>query len=212
MACADLLSGRMYPCKKSVGGIKEVYVSTNVDIDSLDYSSDINSLFEINNGDWFKFEVAGTQNTFTEVSAVDRNNRTNIVSQELIIRLPVLANPLGMDDRVYADGGEVEGEQCDGFPSNGGQDLRIFNPLMWKDSRVIVRDRNGATFLIGFHFGCDVTIESTTGGAMEEFSGHNLTFVAIEKRKMVNVQNSNGVPIMTGTAQIVDETYTPNFT
>tara|TARA_R110002020_G_C16143167_1_gene762049 strand:+ start:393 stop:1031 length:639 start_codon:yes stop_codon:yes gene_type:complete len=211
MACADLTKGRLYPCKKSAGGIKEVYISTNVDVSLLNYYSNINGLFDINNGDWFKFTLAGTQNTFTEVNAVSRNNRTNVVGQKLTIQLPVLSNGLGASDRVYADGGIVEGESCDGFLSDGGQDINIFNPLMWRDARVIVRDRNDATFLVGLEFGCDAVIESVTGGDIAEFSGHKVTFSATEKNKLTMVQNTKGIPIFTGTAILSTDNYVPNF-
>ncbi len=46
---------------------------------------------------------------------------------------------------------------------------------------IIVEDYNGNFRLAGFQNGCEVSVGTTTGGAMGDLNGYNITFEGMEK-------------------------------
>ena len=156
MACS-LTSGRKdATCKDKVGGLKNVYL--------FDYSDTLYSNLNITAGiitsvdvsetiSMYKYELQGSGNSFEEAGEVSRENGTSLNNQTLTIALK----------------------------TQDGATKEEFDTLAKGRPHVVIEDYNGDFKLAGAEFGLDVAINTTSGGAMADFNGYNITFTGQER-------------------------------
>lgn len=154
MACDIIDSGRTEACKDSVGGVRNLYVA-NFDATLFDTATltldEITALATA--VDVYKFEVRGDNNTFEETNENSRENGTSYFVQS-------------------------------GTFSLKKQDVastRLLKLMSFGRPHIIVEDYNGNFRLAGFQNGCEVSLGTTTGGAMGDLNGYNITFEGMEK-------------------------------
>ena len=164
MACL-ITSGRIEPCKDSLGGLRNVYfinedIAANymyresspgvyiVDTDfseSIDYVNFVEKLY--------KFELKSNENVYDQEIVTSRENGTTFFRQTLTIKLKK-------------------------------QDIATHNAvktLAYAKPRILVENNEGQFFLVGLLRGCDLTAGSiNNGAALGDFSGYSLTFQAEE--------------------------------
>ena len=164
MACL-ITSGRVEPCKDSLGGLRNVYfinegITANymyresspgvyiVDTDfseSIDYVNFVQYLY--------KFELKSNENVYDQEIVSSRENGTTVFRQTLTIKLKK-------------------------------QDIATHNAvktLAYAKPRILVENNEGQFFLVGLLRGCDLTAGSiNNGAALGDFSGYSLTFQAEE--------------------------------
>ena len=164
MACL-ITSGRIEPCKDSLGGLRNVYfinegITANymyresspgvyiVDTDfseSIDYVNFVQYLY--------KFELKSNENVYDQEIVSSRENGTTFFRQTLTIKLKK-------------------------------QDIATHNAvktLAYAKPRILVENNEGQFFLVGLLRGCELTAGSiNNGAALGDFSGYSLTFQAEE--------------------------------
>jgi hypothetical protein len=153
MAC-DIATGRVEACKESVGGLRNLFIAN---FDSTLYSTATLTADEITAlvapVDVYKFELRGDNNTFEETNENSRDNGTSFWTQT-------------------------------GAFSLKKQDLATQSALTllsYGRPHIIVEDYNGNFRMAGFENGCEVTVNTSTGGAMGDLSGYNITFEGKER-------------------------------
>jgi hypothetical protein len=153
MAC-DLDTGRVEACKESVGGLRNLYIAN---FDSTLYSTATLTADEMtalaSAITVYKFELRGDNNTFEETNENSRDNGTSFWTQS-------------------------------GTFSLKKQDLATQSALTllsYGRPHIIVEDYNGNYRMAGFENGCEVTVNTSTGGAMGDLSGYNVTFEGKER-------------------------------
>ncbi len=153
MAC-DLDTGRVEACKESVGGLRNLYIAN---FDSTLYSTATLTADEMtalaSAITVYKFELRGDNNTFEETNENSRDNGTSFWTQN-------------------------------GTFSLKKQDLATQSALTllsYGRPHIIVEDYNGNYRMAGFENGCEVTVNTSTGGAMGDLSGYNVTFEGKER-------------------------------
>lgn len=153
MAC-DISTGRVEACKESVGGLRNLFIAN---FDSTLYSTATLTLDEMTAlaaaVTTYKFELRGDNNTFEETNENSRDNGTSFWTQT-------------------------------GAFSLKKQDLATqtaLTLLSYGRPHIIVEDYNGNFRMAGFENGCEVTVNTSTGGAMGDLSGYNITFEGKER-------------------------------
>jgi len=157
MAC-DISLGRKEACKENVGGLKAIYfVNYNSTLLSgASISADvINSLESSVNA--FKYELKADGNTYEEANENSRENGTSFFTQTGTFVLKV------QDAATQAE----------------------LTLLSYGRPHVIIEDYNGNFRLAGAEHGVEVSVSTTTGGAMGDLNGYNLSFEGRE-RNMAN--------------------------
>lgn len=155
MPC-EITLGRIEPCKDSIGGLDAVYFVNDGDATGYTFDAVNTDAIETVTGTpiAFKYELKGSNNTFTQTINSSRENGTTFFDQKLSITLKKLS--------------VVDHKQ-----------LKL---LIYGRPNVIVRDNNGNFFLAGKDFGMDVTGGTiVTGGAMGDLSGYTLELTGMEK-------------------------------
>lgn len=154
MAC-DLTLGRKESCLDSVAGIKEVYFVNYGDMGSVTLANDeVTNMTgdSSNNLTAFKYELKGNNSFETTVNS-SRENGTTFFEQTLNITLKKLSK----------------------------EDHKELKLLIYGRPHVFVRDYNDNVFLMGREHGCDVSAGTfSTGNALGDFNGYNLTLTAME--------------------------------
>jgi hypothetical protein len=162
MACL-ITSGRIEPCKDSLGGLKNVYFINQdlqlggvifydpsstppfVNTDEVYYVNFVNSIY--------KYELKSNENVYDQEIVSSRENGTTFFRQTLTIKLK---------KQDIATHKEVK-------------------LLAYAKPRILVENNEGQFFLVGMYRGCDLTAGSiNNGGALGDFSGYSLTFQAEE--------------------------------
>jgi len=151
MACS-LTTGRKVPCKSSVGGIKTVYFADYGTLgDATIVSGEITSFSGLNI-EWFQYDLKGTSTLETAVNS-SRENGTTFYETTLTLSLPYLDLATQEELKLLAAG----------------------------RPHIAIEDYNGNVFLVGLEHGGDVNGGTiSTGAAMGDLSGFNLTFIAQE--------------------------------
>lgn len=161
MAC-EITSGRgSYDCKLSVGGLKTMYVLKGFDKTLKADSTITNSVMTATtaSNDVYEFPLHNDGNTYSENNTTSREAGTSIFSQEGAIVLK-------RQDSLTQD---------------------LLESLSKGRFQIILEDHNGQFRLIGLENGADFTVNSVTGGAMEDRSGYDVSFVAKEKSMAIYV-------------------------
>lgn len=158
MACT-LTLGRLEPCKDSVGGLKNIYLTNFDDLAFADITFDattgvVDGLTFDAAAEVFKYELRGT-NDFNETITTSRENGTTFYEQVLTLALKKLSPKSHKEIKLLIAG----------------------------RPKVFVEDNNGNFFLAGAEFGMDVTAGNITrGAAMGDASGYTLTLTGMESR------------------------------
>mgnify|MGYP000226177579 CR=1 FL=1 len=154
MAC-DLISGRVEPCKDSVGGLKNLYFVNYGDLGAITYDVTNTDVIDAVAGtpDAFKYEIKGAS-SFTQNIQSSRDTGTTVFEQVVEVTLKKLSVADHMELKMLAFG----------------------------RPHVIIEDNNGNYFLAGLEHGCDVTGGTiVTGSAMSDLSGYTLTLTGMER-------------------------------
>ena len=150
MACS-LTTGRKVPCKSAVGGIKNIFFA---DFGTLGSSTIVAGEITAISGtpDFFKFEVKGASSLETAINS-SRENGTTFYESTLTMAL------------TFQDKATQE-------------ELKL---IAHARPHVAIEDYNGNYFVVGLEHGAEVTGGTiSTGAAMGDLSGYNLTIVAQE--------------------------------
>jgi hypothetical protein len=156
MSC-DLSLGRLHPCKTQ-GGIKNIYFvnySADFYLNSTITGSQINDFgTPAQPYDLYKYELRSGGQGLEETNENSGEAGTSFWTQTLTIVL----------------------KQQD---AETQEELTLAS---FGRPHVIIEDYNGNFKFVGFENGCDVAVNPTTGTAMGELSGYNLSITAQETR------------------------------
>jgi hypothetical protein len=161
MSC-DIANGRVEACKDAISGLLNIYF---INYGDLPVPTASNPTYDATNTDviqtWvpdaqlslYKFELKGA-NGFEQTIQTSRDNGTTFFEQVLTVQLKK-------------------------------QDIathKNVKMLAYGRPRIVVETRDHQYFLAGLDQGCDVTAGTVSSGtAMGDFNGYNLTFTAMEK-------------------------------
>ena len=158
MPGCDIANGRVEACKDSVSGIDAIYIINY----GIDYPDDVTFSAVAGEEDvitavagvtnLYKFELKGA-NSFEQTIQSSRDNGTTFFEQVVVAQL-----------------------KRQDFTTH-----KTVKLLSYGRPHIVVRDRNLNFFLAGLERGCDVTAGTfSTGAALGDFSGYNLTFTGME--------------------------------
>jgi len=150
MACS-LTTGRKVPCKSAVGGIKTIYFT---DYGTLGTPTIVEGEITLitETPTWFQFDVKGASSLETAINS-SRENGTTFYESTLTMALTFQDKATQEELKLIAHG----------------------------RPHVAVEDYNGNYFVVGLEHGAEVTGGTiSTGAAMGDLSGYNLTIVAQE--------------------------------
>jgi hypothetical protein len=149
MAC-DFTGGRVEACKESVGGLRNLYIanfnSAMYDALSLGSDDEITGLGSAITT--YKFELRGENNSFEETNENSRDNGTSFWTQSGAITLKVQ-------------------------DAASQKQLKL---LSYGRPHVIIEDYNGNFRLAGAQNGVEFSVSTSTGSAMGDLNGYNITF------------------------------------
>ena len=154
MSC-DITLGRKEACKENVGGLKAVYF---VNFDPTLYSSATFTSLEISgllsSTPAFKYELKADGNTYEEANENSRDNGTSFFTQtgNLVVKV--------QDAATHAE----------------------LTLLSYGRPHVIIEDYNGKFRLAGAENGVEVSVGTTSGGAMGDLSGYSISFEGMERK------------------------------
>ena len=143
--------GRLEGCKDQVGGLNAIYF---LNFDDATYTLDANgdaSLSETSPAA-YKYDLRGTS-TFEQSLTSSRENGTTFVEQTLTVSLKKQDSTTHKEVKLLAYG----------------------------RPKVLIEDNNGNLFVMGHEYGAEMNATTSTGAAMGDKSGYELTFVATEK-------------------------------
>ena len=153
MAC-NLTIGRAEVCKETVGGLKAVYfINFQILPADVTFSNDlITSIINVDN--LYKYELKSNENVFDQEIVTSRETGTTFFRQTLTIKLKKQDTTTHKEIKLLAYG----------------------------RPHVLVESNAGQFFMMGLFRGADLTAGSiNNGGALGDFNGYSLTFVAEEK-------------------------------
>jgi len=158
MAC-DISKGRLEACKESVGGIKNLYIANynSAMYAGMDDSASAAPTDSGFNGqvdtlaaavDVYKFEVRGDNNTFEETNENSRDNGTSFWTQS---------------------GSFV-------IKAQNAETMMQLKLLSYGRPHIIIEDYNGKFRMAGAQNGVEVSVNTSTGGAMGDLYGYTISF------------------------------------
>ncbi len=150
MPC-DIATGRTEACKESVGGLRNIYIGNFVAglhadvLANLDSDEQITAL--TTDLVVYKFELRGENNTFEETNENSRDNGTSFWTQSGTISLK----------------------------KQDATTQLAFKSLSYGRPHILTEDYNGKFRLVGAQNGAEVSVSTSTGGAMGDLNGYNIT-------------------------------------
>ena len=158
MAC-DISKGRLEACKESVGGIKNLYIANynSAMYAGMDDSATKPPTDVLFNGqvdtlaaavDVYQFEVRGDNNTFEETNENSRDNGTSFWTQS---------------------GSFV-------IKAQNAETMMQLKLLSYGRPHIIIEDYNGKFRMAGAQNGVEVSVNTSTGGAMGDLYGYTISF------------------------------------
>lgn len=153
MAC-DIANGRTEACKESVGGLRNIYIANwDADMyDGLTLGADDSITALVAPVTVYKFELRGENNTFEESNENSRDNGTSFWTQSGSIVLK----------------------------KQDAETQKTLKLLSYGRPHIIIEDYNGNYRIAGSQNGCEVMVSTSTGGAMGDLNGYNITFESKE--------------------------------
>tara|TARA_R110002049_G_scaffold91994_2_gene228672 strand:- start:790 stop:1305 length:516 start_codon:yes stop_codon:yes gene_type:complete len=141
-------------CKTIIGGLKNLYILGQFDKDLSADSTIANGVMTASSAsnDVFQFELVSDSNTFNEENEVSRDNGTSLFNQTGTFVLK----------------------------KQGASTQALLMKLSKVRTQVILEDHMGNFRLAGLEYGVDFTVGTTSGGAMADLNGYNLTFTGKE--------------------------------
>jgi hypothetical protein len=149
MAC-DFTGGRVEACKESVGGLRNLYIANfnSAMYDGLTLGSDDEITGLASAITTYKFELRGENNSFEETNENSRDNGTSFWTQSGSISLKVQ-------------------------DAASQKQLKL---LSYGRPHVIIEDYNGNFRIAGAQNGVEFSVSTSTGAAMGDLNGYNITF------------------------------------
>ena len=143
--------GRLEGCKDQIGGLNAIYF---LNFDDATFTLDADGLASVTETtpNAYKYDLRGTS-TFEQSLTSSRENGTTFVEQTLTVSLKKQDSTTHKEVKLLAYG----------------------------RPKVLVEDNNGNVFVMGHEYGAEMNATSSTGAAMGDKSGYELTFVAMEK-------------------------------
>jgi hypothetical protein len=158
MSC-DISHGRGEACKDSISGLLNIYIINYGDLDTQDITPSptnddvIVSWAPATQLSIYKYELKGA-NGFEQTIQTSRDNGTTFFEQVLTAQLK----------------------------KQDAETHKTVKLLAYGRPRIVVETRTHDFFLAGLDQGCDVTAGTISSGtAMGDFNGYNLTFTAMEQ-------------------------------
>lgn len=152
MAC-NITAGRLEGCKDAVGGLTAVYFVNFGDAEGWTATDEeITAVGAGTPPTAYKYDLRGTS-TFEQSLTSSRDNGTTYAEQTLTVSLKKQDSTTHKEVKLLAYG----------------------------RPHIIVEDNNGNFFVMGEDYGAEMTASTSTGAAMGDKSGYELTFVAMEK-------------------------------
>lgn len=153
MACV-LGTGFTLDCRRSIGGVKEVYIGELENIASVTVSAGVVSAMSMSaSKKFYKYELRKNTSEGKADNAGDVNNGSGYIMQSVQIQL-------------------------DKFETAKNNEIRV---LAQKPIVAIVGDKNGTYFVYGLYNGLDLTTGTAgTGKEANSLNGYNLTFTGEE--------------------------------
>jgi hypothetical protein len=152
MPC-NLTIGRAEACKEAIGGLKAVYfINYQIVPSDVTFTNDlITAVTNVDN--LYKYELKSNENVFDQEIVTSREAGTTFFRQTLTIKLKK------QDATTH-------------------KEIKL---LAYSRPHVLIENNNGQFFLMGLFRGADLTAGSiNNGGALGDFNGYSLTFVAEE--------------------------------
>jgi len=152
MAC-DITLGRLEGCKDSNGGLNAVYFLNFGEAEGWVVADE--AITGISAGaapSIFKYDLRGTS-TFDQSLTSSRENGTTFAEQTLVLSLK----------------------------KQDATTQKQIKMLAYGRPQILVEDNNGNVFVVGEEYGAELTASTSTGAAMGDKSGYELSFVATEK-------------------------------
>lgn len=151
MSC-NISLGRLEGCKDQVGGLNAIYFLNFDDATfTLDGATGEASVTEVT-PNAYKYDLRGTS-TFEQSITSSRENGTTVVEQTLTVSLKKQDSTTHKEVKLLAYG----------------------------RPKILIEDNNGNLFVMGHEYGAEMNGTTSTGAAMGDKSGYELTFVATEK-------------------------------
>lgn len=143
--------GRLEGCKDQVGGLNAIYF---LNFDDATFAVDADGLATVNETtpSAYKYDLRGTS-TFEQSLTSSRENGTTIVEQTLTVSLKKQDSTTHKEVKLLAYG----------------------------RPKILIEDNNGNVFVMGHEYGAEMNATTSTGAAMGDKNGYELTFVATEK-------------------------------
>ena len=151
MAC-NITAGRLEGCKDSVGGLNAIYFVNFGDMGDLTISDETVTGIAASTPSAFKYDLRGTS-SFDQSLTSSRDNGTTFAEQTLVVSLKKQDATTHKEVKLLAYG----------------------------RPQIIIEDNNGSKWLMGEEYGSEMTATTSTGAAMGDKNGYELTFVAMEK-------------------------------
>ena len=151
MPC-NISAGRLEGCKDSVGGLTAVYFVNFGEMGALTITDETITAIAATTPDAFKYDLRGTS-TFEQALTSSRENGTTFAEQTLTVSLKKQDSTTHKEVKLLAYG----------------------------RPHVIIEDNNGSFFVMGEEYGAEMTASASSGAAMGDKSGYELSFVAMEK-------------------------------
>lgn len=147
-----LTLGRLEGNKDAVGGLNAVYFVEFGDATWTAVDETITGVTEITPPNAYKYELRGNSN-FEQTITSSRENGTTYSEQTLTLSLKKQDSSTHKEIKLLAYG----------------------------RPHIIVEDHNGDFFVMGEEFGSEMNGSTSTGAAMGDKTGYELTFAAMEK-------------------------------
>lgn len=169
MAC-NITLGRLEGCKDTVGGLAAIYFINYGDASFVQDGSNEELLLSALPAapdplaSIYKYDLRGTS-TFDQSLTSSRDNGTTVVEQTLTVSLKKQDATTHKEVKLLAYGRPT----------------------------IIIEDNNGDRWVMAEEFGAEMTASTSTGAAMGDKSGYELTFVGMERRLARKYESTAGI-------------------
>ena len=166
MACTLTITGRAFPCKTGVGGIKRVWISAFADQDWTAIAA--GAVTGVTTGQTlFGFELTKNSGSLQQTINSSVENGTIFFEQTLTMVMPLLEATANFD----------------------------VSELLKGRLSVLVQDANDNLLIMGYNEGVEASGgDIGTGTAKGDLNGYSLTFVAHEPLPAPLLASTGGVP------------------
>lgn len=151
MSC-EISLGRLEGCKDQIGGLNAIYFVNFGDMGALTITDETVTGIAATTPNAYKYDLRGNS-TFEQSLTSSRENGTTFAEQTLTVSLKKQDAATNKEVKLLAYG----------------------------RPQILIEDNNGNIFLMGEEFGSEMNGSTSTGAAMGDKSGYELTFVATEK-------------------------------